>query len=758
MKRFLLLGLIFPVVLAAQTPSCQQKGSLTASGTVYTPLANNTANPNCNALALTWNTTGFSAVSVQLQGADSQTGTYAAFSGTGTVIVGTNPSSALSGAIIVQASSKLAFLQVKLVSATGSGSVNFQLAGYSGVTAAVASVGGGSGCAALGGDLSGTCSAATVIGVNGASVPLSAGLLGTDGSGQLQNVAPAATTLLSRLGTGIKVTTINGLFTAGDCVNFDTDGTLLDAGFPCGTLAPPFSTITSGTNVSAAMLVGSGASLGPTGTGAITATQVPTAAGATATTNGHFKYDTTGNNLHTGQSGADSIVALTKITPGNGNCVEWLNSGGTLNLGDTGSACGAGGGGGGGVISYSSSADSLSGTQFLPPGGGAPASSTESDVQVPSPAAATISNLHVQISSALGIGNSAAFTWRDAGSSTTSTCTISGGSATSCSDTTHSFNAAAGDLLDMQVVTTGVVTPVNVLFTSAFGTSNVGVTQVFGNSGPVVGATGDINATGRVEGINSVPLCTGFTPINGQNLQYTTASSPNPCYTAATVSGPTVATPYITVSGVTYGPVWAMTPPGLLSGWTWVNQGSATADNSAGNSLTIIAPASAADSAAFLFKSAPATPYAVYAKMAVTQNGLAAQRCGIAFRESGTSKLIVFPLYFNPSGSGSLASGVPGLSVDKYTNATTYAGSSYVGTAGPFEGHADWQRMVDDGTNLTFSVCSDNLSPGHCVVYATSPRNNFFTTGPNQIGFYSNPINATYGVSCTLLDWTIGAS
>jgi hypothetical protein len=36
-----------------------------------------------------------------------------------------------------------------------------------------------------------------------------------------------------------------------------------------------------------------------------------------------------------------------------------------------------------------------------------------------------------------------------------------------------------------------------------------------------------------VKGINAVPLCTGFTPANGQNLQYITGSSPNPCYTAA---------------------------------------------------------------------------------------------------------------------------------------------------------------------------------------------------------------------------------
>jgi hypothetical protein len=46
--------------------------------------------------------------------------------------------------------------------------------------------------------------------------------------------------------------------------------------------------------------------------------------------------------------------------------------------------------------------------------------------------------------------------------------------------------------------------------------------------------TGTIATT--VAKINNVPLCTGFTPTNGQVLEYTTASAPNPCYTAVAQS------------------------------------------------------------------------------------------------------------------------------------------------------------------------------------------------------------------------------
>ena len=38
-------------------------------------------------------------------------------------------------------------------------------------------------------------------------------------------------------------------------------------------------------------------------------------------------------------------------------------------------------------------------------------------------------------------------------------------------------------------------------------------------------------------GLKGVPFCTGFTPTTGQAIQYTTASSPNPCYTAVTLTG-----------------------------------------------------------------------------------------------------------------------------------------------------------------------------------------------------------------------------
>jgi hypothetical protein len=72
--------------------------------------------------------------------------------------------------------------------------------------------------------------------------------------------------------------------------------------------------------------------------------------------------------------------------------------------------------------------------------------------------------------------------------------------------------------------------------TAAAGSSGGGGSGITCLTGDVDALTGSC-ATATVVGIDGVPLCSGFTPTNGQVLQYTTGSSPNPCYTAAAASG-----------------------------------------------------------------------------------------------------------------------------------------------------------------------------------------------------------------------------
>jgi len=216
-------------------------------------------------------------------------------------------------------------------------------------------------------------------------------------------------------------------------------------------------------------------------------------------------------------------------------------------------------------------------------------------------------------------------------------------------------------------------------------------------------------------------------------------------------AAPAISVPYVTLGGVSYGPVFTVTPPGNISAWTWVNQGSATTDGT-NNSLSIIAPANSSESMKLLVKSAPATPYAIYALIRdnALSGGSAGQRCGVAFRESSTGKLVVLQHFIN--------TGTPNnaVDVDKFTNPTTFSAAYVASAVGPIG--QTWYKLKDDGTNLTFSVCADNLASTHCTDYTTQGRTNFLASGPDQVGFFADPLNATYGMTCTLVDWTVGSS
>jgi hypothetical protein len=108
-------------------------------------------------------------------------------------------------------------------------------------------------------------------------------------------------------------------------------------------------------------------------------------------------------------------------------------------------------------------------------------------------------------------------------------------------------------------ITTGVIT------TCQGGTWGVSGSTTF------VRLSGDASSTSIggatvVNGFKGVPFCTGYTPTNGQFVELTTASSPNPCYTAtaaiggtgnagATVTVTNSATPTFTCPSATAGTV-----------------------------------------------------------------------------------------------------------------------------------------------------------------------------------------------------------
>lgn len=146
-------------------------------------------------------------------------------------------------------------------------------------------VGTGASLAASG---SGTISATNTANVNGAAVPTSALVLGSNISGQLvfQTTTGTGFPVLSNSPTlvtpSIGAATATSLTDTGitgstQCLHVNTSGLISGTGSDCGSAGggSAFSTLTGGTNISAVMLVGTGASLGVSGSGTIAATSMP---------------------------------------------------------------------------------------------------------------------------------------------------------------------------------------------------------------------------------------------------------------------------------------------------------------------------------------------------------------------------------------------------------------------------------------------------------------------------------------------------
>jgi len=256
-----------------------------------------------------------------------------------------------------------------------------------------------------GGDLSGTTTAQTVIGLTGSLFSASSGIilnsagtisylastgtgnvaratspsfvtpiLGTPLSGTMTNVTglpPAAVT--SAQGNGAKFQLSTGSTTTNDCVKFDANGNTIDAGAACASIALTTTGVNGTPTLSGGTLnippyigqVATGASC-PSTLGAIDFVTglydfcygnsagynlfayINTASSVTVNHFAQFGSTTFQGALMdnayiaSGSAGKDLVTASAAGT--NGHCVTWLSTG---DVGDSGSACGSGGAGGG---------------------------------------------------------------------------------------------------------------------------------------------------------------------------------------------------------------------------------------------------------------------------------------------------------------------------------------------------------------------------------------------------------------------------
>jgi hypothetical protein len=121
MKRALLLLSLFAASLAAQVP-CSIQGTLTGAG-ASTVLTNTNG---CFNWRVSYTSTGFSALSVQLEGSPDGV-TYSAFTGA-QVTDGSNPSTT-TGAGVIGIHATAAYVELRLNSESGTGSISFHVWG-----------------------------------------------------------------------------------------------------------------------------------------------------------------------------------------------------------------------------------------------------------------------------------------------------------------------------------------------------------------------------------------------------------------------------------------------------------------------------------------------------------------------------------------------------------------------------------------------------------------------------------------------------
>jgi len=190
---------------------------------------------------------------------------------------------------------------------------------------------------------------------------------------------------------------------------------------------------------------------------------------------------------------------------------------------------------------------------------------------------------------------------------------------------------------------------------------------------------------------------------------------------------------------VPWGPIFPLTKPPVVSSWTWVNQGGATATDMGSGGIFLNAPTAGSDNIRILALTAPATPWTRAALLMPL--GIAGAGYGIGFRESSSGKLHVLLL-----GGGAPTN----FYSIKYTSATVWSATYKSAVISTFVNNAipAFCRVGDDGTNRTiaFSADGQNWYTWHSI-----GRTDFLTA--DQVIFFVNPAGAD-ATGCTLLSWT----
>lgn len=188
-----------------------------------------------------------------------------------------------------------------------------------------------------------------------------------------------------------------------------------------------------------------------------------------------------------------------------------------------------------------------------------------------------------------------------------------------------------------------------------------------------------------------------------------------------------------------YGPLWPVVPP-VLADFAWVNQGGATIDDSKGPHI-LFCPTAASDNLRMRVKT-KAAPYTLTVGLIPCIYPIDVSAVGILLRESATGKLETLHLIHSTTGK---------VECNKWTSPTVYSATRASISAVDIGAEIRWLRIINDGTNLTYQFSTDGFN---FQTLTTTTVNDFFTTTPDQIGFFGNPNNAGgQTVSLNVFSW-----
>lgn len=192
------------------------------------------------------------------------------------------------------------------------------------------------------------------------------------------------------------------------------------------------------------------------------------------------------------------------------------------------------------------------------------------------------------------------------------------------------------------------------------------------------------------------------------------------CGTTTCTSGSTV-----------IGPIFKLTPPGLLATYTQVNGTGTTYSDVAGGGINISSPSnSGANSMRLLAKNLPAAPYTLtflYVHSMIVTNVY----WHVGWYNSSTQAAVTCTILTNTTGTATTTN----YRVMQWTTPTTFSSDAVAATSvNPDFATYVILQLKDDGTNRSCSLSNDGLN--FTQIY--SATNTTFTT-PNQYVFGIDP-------------------